>query len=348
MGKRETPSKQAPIWFRPILLSGLKGGLALCAFALSVSPAQAAVWNLGDVFAAVGGGKYNVYSGAGVFKETIDIGTGGFTTGCAFNATRTKIYTTDFSAGKVVVFDAADPHAILQTITTGDTSPESMVFDGAGNFYVGHADGSRTIKKFNSAGNPIGTFSPTIGPRGTDWIELAADGCTMFYTSEGGLIRRFNVCTNTQLPDFASIGGVSFALRLLSPFDGSGGLLVANSTTVKRLNGSGAVVQSYDAGSENAWFSLSLDPNGTSFWSGSFDTGNFYRFNISSGTVEVGPIVTGSSAVFGICVSGEITGVLVAAIPTLSEWAMIGMTALLVGFGLWTLRWRNGLGGRPA
>lgn len=35
-------------------------------------------------------------------------------------------------------------------------------------------------------------------------------------------------------------------------------------------------------------------------------------------------------------------------VPTLSEWAMILMAALLVGFGLWSVRGRIGFGGRPA
>jgi len=37
-----------------------------------------------------------------------------------------------------------------------------------------------------------------------------------------------------------------------------------------------------------------------------------------------------------------------ATIPTLSEWAMILMAALLLGFGLWSLRGRVGFSGRPA
>ena len=191
-------------------------------------------------------------------------------------------------------------------IKTGDIHSESVVFDAAGNFYVGHADGGHTIRKFDAAGNPAGTFSPAVDTRGTDWIDLAADQCTIFYTSEGGKVKRFNVCSNTQLPDFADIGGTNYALRLLPPFDGSGGLLVANNTTVKRLNALGAAVQTYDATGEDTWFALSLDPNGTSFWSGGAFT-KFYRFNISTGMIEVGPIDP-NCCLAGLCLKGEITG----------------------------------------
>jgi len=277
------------------------------------APAQAATWETGDVFAGVESGTYQAYDNTGVLKETITDGLGGFTTGCAFNPTLTKLYTTNFSNTKVIVYDNASPHPILQTIDTGATSPggssESIVFDAAGNFYVGHANGNTLVHKYDAAGNLVATYNAATGNRGTDWLELAADQQTLFYTSEGGDILRFDVLNNVQLANFASIGGVSYALRLLPPGDGSGGLLVANTSNVKRLDGSGAVVQTYDVTGEDSWFSLNLDPNGTSFWAGDFGTSNFYRFNIATGAMEVGPINTGtgSGTLFGICVKGELT-----------------------------------------
>ena len=55
--------------------------------------------------------------------------------------------------------------------------------------------------------------------------------------------------------------------------------------------------------------SLTLDPNGTSFWSSNDVTSNFYRFNIATGVVEVGPVNTGTptQTVFGLCALGEPT-----------------------------------------
>jgi hypothetical protein len=272
------------------------------------APASAStVWNQGDVFAGVGGGKYNVYDNTGTFKETIDQGIGsGETTGCAFNPARTKLYTTNFQNDMVAVFDDADPHAVLHTFSTGPTSNESVVFDAAGNYYVGHADGDRDIEKYDSSDNLLATYDVLTGPRGTDWVELSADQSTIFYTSEGSTIGRFDTATSTQLPDFSTALNESFALRLLPPGDGSGGLLVANFADVKRLDASGAVVQSYDAPGEDSWFALNLDPNGTSFWSAGIFSGNVYRFNIASGAIEVGPISTGSS-VAGLCLKGEPT-----------------------------------------
>src|SRR5262249_9820156 len=129
---------------------------------------------------------------------------------------------------------------------------------------------------------------------GTDWIDLAADQKTLFYDFESPVIYRYDISTHTQLADFASPGGTSFPLRLLPPGDGSGGMLVAHLSDVIRLDGAGNIVQVYDVGGEDSWFSLNLDPNGTSFWSGDFSTANFYKFNIATGAVELGPINTGT------------------------------------------------------
>ncbi len=272
-----------------------------------------APWVKGDVFAAVGNGMYQVYDNTGVLKDVISDGLGGLTAGCAFNASFTKLYTTNFSNTKVVVYGDPIPHPVSQIIDTRLTFPslssESVVFDAAGSFYVGHADGDHRLHKYDAAGNLLMTFSPATERRGTDWNDLAADQRTMFYTSEGGLIKRFDVGGNVQLPDFASIGGLSFALRLLLPADGRGGLVVANFVDIKRLDSSGTVVQTYDAPGEDGWFSLNLDPNGTSLWAGDVASTNFYRFNLASGAVEVGPIGTGAAAfaLGGLCVKGEFT-----------------------------------------
>ena len=69
---------------------------------------------------------------------------------------------------------------------------------------------------------------PDIGPLntelfGVDWIDLASDECTLYYTTEGTDIMRFNKCTNTQLPNFNNTSfdpnQSAFELRILP--DGS-------------------------------------------------------------------------------------------------------------------------------
>jgi cysteine-rich repeat protein len=268
-------------------------------------------WVKGDVVAGVGNGKYNIFSNSGVFKETIDTGFSGFfTAGCSFNQDRSKLYTTVFGVSKVVVFDTTHPHAILQTINTSPgIGAESIVFDTAGNFYVGHANGDTSIRKYNASGTFLESYSAALDSRGTDWIDLATDQCTLFYTSFGRLVKRFDVCTNTQLTDFATLpgNGYAYAVRLLPPGDGTGGLLVADYNNIKRLNGTGNAVQTYDSPGEDNWLSLNLDPDGTSFWSGDAATRNFYHFEIDSGNILGGPFLSGGSDLFGICLFGEVT-----------------------------------------
>jgi hypothetical protein len=290
-------------------------------------------WNVGDVFVAVGGGQYEVYDNTGAFKQTItDSFAKGATAGCGFDSLF-NLYTTNFDSSAVTEFAGTDPHAVVQTILTGSNSnsasPESIVFDSSGNFYVAHADslvsgkvvkGGGKLEKYNTVGVFQTFFSPMAENRGTDWIDLANDQKTLFYTSEGLEVLKFNVVNATQLSPFATLPkgtGPAFAIRLLPRvdatgivhLDGSGGLLVADTASIKRLDSSGNVKQSYGGGLGNnlQFQALALDPNGTSFWAGDAKGDNFYRFNIASGAVEVGPISTGpSTSLGGMCVKGEL------------------------------------------
>src|SRR5204862_80387 len=65
-------------------------------------------------------------------------------------------------------------------------APESVLFDKAGNLYVGTVDGTNKLLKFDSAGIWQASYSvplPAGSSRGSSWIELAADQVTMFYTT---------------------------------------------------------------------------------------------------------------------------------------------------------------------
>lgn len=312
------------------------GFLALCVLAVGVA-AQAIEWQRGDVFVGIGNGQYQVYrlttiDGISSYTliETITDGSGttsgekgsggnGFTTGCAFDSPG-HLYTTNFSNANVYKFPPSDPHTVLQTITAseGALSSESIVFDGLGNFFVGHADGSHVVDKFGPQGNLLHSFSVATQDRGSDWIELSADGNTLYYTSEGTLIKTFNLATNTQGPDFFSEeSGKLFTVRILPPSFGAfaGDFLVANTGNILRLHVSDgvSVAQTYTVDGANFLFALGLDTNGTSFWAGDLATGNIYRIGINSGAVEYGPIATGAipngqntATVGGICVNGAV------------------------------------------
>jgi len=265
--------------------------------------AQAA-FTTGDVFAGVGSGRIFRYSPTGTLLQTLTTGfPNSEDTGMAFDASG-NLYATNFQGAGIAKFDTNGTK--VGNFGSGfNSDPESIVFDQAGNAYVGQADGTRNILKFDAAGALLQSFAPTTGPRGTDWIDLSSDQHTIFYTSEGGNIRRFDVATNTQLPDFANVSGTSFALRLLP----GGGLLVAHTNNVLRLDASGNIVQTYLPSNAGTLFALNLDPDGTSFWTAGLSSTTIYRVDIATGNVITSWNASkdGASEVAGLAVFGEIT-----------------------------------------
>jgi hypothetical protein len=135
-------------------------------------------------------------------------------------------------------------------------------------------------------------------------VDLASDQCTLHYTSESDSIKQFNVCTNTQLPDFVTgLPGPCYAHRILS--DGSE--LVACSTVVEHVSSSGSIVKTYSPGGTGNLFALNLDPDGTSFWTGDVSSGDVWRIDIATGAV-LKTFNTGiNTALGGLSIVGEIT-----------------------------------------
>jgi hypothetical protein len=258
----------------------------------------------GNVFVSVGNGQvqeWNPNASPAALVRTFDTGKGAvFTTGLAFDASK-NLYVTDFDANDVTKFN--NDGSLAGPFGSGySASPESIVFDSSGNAYVGQADGSHQVLKFDPSGapgTPIAAFSPSVETRGTDWIDLASDACTLYYTSEGTTVKTFNVCTNTQGTDFATGlpgPGEAFAIKLLP----GGGALVADDDSIVRLDGSGNVVHQYGTGESTAggWFSLALDPSGSSFWAGDLFTGDVKKFDLATGNV-LASFNTGSTVVGG-------------------------------------------------
>jgi hypothetical protein len=160
------------------------------------------------------------------------------------------------------------------------------------------------VLKFDLSGALLDSYDVATGPRGSDWIDLSADKCTLLYTSEGTLIRRYDVCADAQLSDFATVpSGACYALRIRA----NGEVMVACTNNVYRLSSAGLLLQTYPKPlTESSFlFAMNLDPNGTSFWTAGFFTANVYHYDITSGlvinsftAVKDGPTLAGL-AIFG-------------------------------------------------
>jgi len=201
---------------------------------------------------------------------------------------------------------------------TGDTVTmayhESCVYDHAGNVYIGLAGGNGSpdtataVHKFDRFGHSLDSFVVPTGTRGTDWIDLAGDDCTLYYTSEETSVRRYNVCTRTALGTFANglTGPYCYALRLRPNRE----VMVACQDAVHRLSPQGVNLRTYpraDIGETDAagLFAMNLDPDGTSFWTAGLFSGNVYHVDIASGTV-LGGFNSGAGGVAGLAVYNEL------------------------------------------
>jgi WD40 repeat protein len=267
---------------------------------------------LGDVFASTGNGRVSVFDSSGTLKQVLNNGLGStYTTGGMFDAAG-NYYVTTFGGNVVSKWDN-NGNLINGSFMTGCNSDcESMTRDKSGNAFVGQADGTADIRKYDIAtGAFLTSYNAAVSPRGTDWVDLAADQKTIYTTSEGGLIRRYDTSTSTQLSAFNAVdaGGSMFALRILA----DGGVLVAHSSDVLRYDSTGALVQTYAVGGHSGTlFALNLDPNGTSFWTGDLGGDNkVFRVDIASGTVlnsfDTNTGTNSFYALAGLSVYGEIT-----------------------------------------
>jgi hypothetical protein len=238
-------------------------------------------------------------------------------TGSAFDSSG-NFYVTCFYGDPGYLYRLDPNGALFGTGQFGGPYPahsEAIVFDGAGDYYVGSAGGgiigeqSNVLMKFHKDG----TWWKTYSTGRIDWFDLASDQCTIFFTAEDRSVRKFDVCNPTSPPTtFASLlGGPNdklFALRVLP----GGDVLVADSSQILRLSGTtGLPIQTYgndlvQTRTIGQWFALNLDPDGQSFWSADFLNNHaVYQFKISDGSVM--HHFSGSTTPGGLAIKDEIT-----------------------------------------
>jgi hypothetical protein len=297
------------LWRR--LTLGLTLILVLGCIGTLISPAKKAgadttVFQSGQVFASVGFSQANIYDpGSGDLVNTLTDDTNEtYTAGSAFDSSG-NFYMTDDLQGDVSEFSPSGQP--MGQFATGLQNPLSLVFDNQGNLYVGQQT-TPYIAEFSSTGQRM----PDIGPvqtelYGDDWIDLASDECTFYYTTEGTDILRYNKCTNTQESNFNQVpfsGPAAFEVRILQ----NGEALVADSTAVLLLDQNGNVIQTYSCsslpGCQGQLFAVAVDPSGTSFWTADSYSGDIWQVNMSTGAV-MQTIDTNAGFLYGLSVDDE-------------------------------------------
>jgi hypothetical protein len=268
-----------------------------------------AKYNIGDVFAGVGNGKVKRFDQDGNLLQTLSSTVvNSYITGMTFDAID-NLYVTKFDIDVISKFDPTG-NLDTQSFMLGDSGSncESIVMNAKGEFYVGQADGTKDVLHFDNTGTRINAFDVPTEDRGSDWIDLSADQCTLFYSSEGGHIKKYNVCNDTALPDFAPIPTEpAYALRIRS----NGDVLIAASQSVHRFAPNGTVIFSYTpTACSNIGcdlFALNLDPDHTSFWTGDIGTGKVWKIDIETGAELKFWDSAPFTSLTGLAVYGELT-----------------------------------------
>lgn len=266
----------------------------------------------GDIFAAVGNGLIKRFDADGTLIETLETTSDSeFTTGMCWDTTN-HLYTTNFSDGTMSKFDVTGTLVEYPWGGPFDIYPTDCVQDLMGNIYV--SDGNDLVRQsaddrggnsghiyhFDTSGTLLETFTPETDGDGISGLALAADACTMYYTAREGVIYRFDVCTGTQLADFAT--GVSPYSCYQLGLRADGEVVVACGDTVHRVDASGNVVHTYTELPTGLYYALTLDPSDDSFWVGERFSGEVYQVDIESADIMqqfnagvVGPQMNGLS-----------------------------------------------------
>jgi len=252
------------------------------------------IFQTGDILISMTDGTVQWWREPWMQVKILPTLTDGQAKGMAFDTSNnlyvTHWYGTDLSGNDVAAFNQYGNSTGL--FGSGyNCNPSSIVFDNSGNAYVGHADCSTAILKFSPLGIPLAQYSVLVENRGTYDIGLDNNQCTMYYTSEGPDVLRFNVCTNMQMSNFNTAplpDPVAGAFALLP----GGGMLIANTSVITSLDASGNFVRTYGAFGNTCWLGMALDADGASFWASDWCASSVTRFNIATGNVIENHVVS--------------------------------------------------------
>jgi hypothetical protein len=274
----DTPMRTRRGWAVALVLVST---LLLAAAIISARPAaaMAQAFDRGDVLASVDGG-INVYAPDGTLQTTL-AGVSGAGALCFDPNGR---YLVAPGAG---LFDNSG-NALPSTWASTGSSGECAV-DGSGHVYLGRGPtGSdpvtgffATVSQYTLTGTLLRTFKLAANGasdgRTIANLDLAPDQCTLYYDTDGGDgTYRFNVCANTQecplilqapgCNPYAGINGLSGSDQLRVLPNGDVATVLDHRASVDAFAPTGDFVMTSPPSLR--W--ISLDPDGSSYWVGTF------------------------------------------------------------------------------
>ena len=270
-------------------------------FLLPAAPASANGFSPGNILVSLANGTVEVRGSDGTLQSIIS---GPFTG-------EAKGIAIDSNGNLLVAYNWPDDHANGNTIgvyradgtfagTFGSAyncQPLGILVDAAGNVYVSERQCLGRILQFDPSGNLLQTFYVNADYVGAWWMDLAPDGCTMYYTSNGQHIERYNICTNTQLSNLNNVPlsdrayAGALGVRILP----DGGVLTADHYDVRRLDSNGNVVGTYNGFPGSGLAGIALDPDGQTFWATDTAGSMLLHIDLSQGTV-LGTFPTSAAA----------------------------------------------------
>jgi hypothetical protein len=154
-------------------------------------------------------------------------------------------------------------------------------------------DGTHTDNQTGAPWPVADEWNVLLQSQGSDFIDLAADQTTLYYTSAGTQIMTIDVTTGVQGSTYATVPPASGprpglrGLRVLPPGDGSNGVLVAAGSCCYWIGPLGNILQTYNpspADQGQDIDKLEITNSGETFWCSDQYSTYLFHFDITSGT----------------------------------------------------------------
>ena len=270
-------------------LAGISLGLL---FLFTAAPtASANGFSPGNILVALANGAIEVRGPDGTLQSTISGPFTGQAKGLAIDSNGNLLvaynWSDDHSNGNTVAIYTPDGNFAGNFGNGYNCEPLGVLVDGTGMVYVSERQCLGRILQFDPSGNLLQRFNVADDYVGAWWMDLAQDGCTMHYTSDGQDVQRYDICTGAQLSNLnnAPLSNRSYAGALGVRILPDTTVMVANHYDVQRLDSGGNVVAVYYGYPDNGLAALALDPDGKTFWATDTAGAMLLHMDINSGAI---------------------------------------------------------------